>query len=108
MKNEWVEFVKQSAKDLGTSYGCALSNPLVKLQYQNRKKIIERRRVSNEGKERFSMSGEDILSKRENKQHKLQAIYKYHEMNETYKSKLKTSKNRLSMINEDLLSKRIV
>lgn len=61
MTNRWIEFVKKWAKDNDTTYGCALSQPACKTEYQkkygNRKKLTQK-------KEQEIMGAEDILSKK--------------------------------------------
>lgn len=62
MPNRWIEFVKSWAKKMNISYGCALSDPKLKLAYRKAYPTKAMTKL-NETKERFKMSGEDIQSR---------------------------------------------
>jgi hypothetical protein len=62
MPNRWIEFVKSWAKKMNVSYGCALSNPQLKLAYRKAYPTKVTTKL-NETMERFKMSSEDIQSR---------------------------------------------
>ena len=95
MPNRWITFVKSWAAKKGLSYGCALSQPQLKTDYRKAYPTKQQEKFR-EAVERGEMEDEDVRSRAVQNEVK--------QKNAERKKKIQPSRDRLGMLQEDLIS----